>query len=103
MSVWKRRTVLRILYERDPSIKQKRVRWEGGEHMQALTEKRLVHYEMAMRKAGDPSFQMTEDYFCLGCKCHRPEWKYRFCKHLECPYIKGQKTFREEAYRDGTE
>ena len=71
--------------------------------MQALTEKRLVHYEVAMRKAGDPSFQMTEDYFCFGCKCHRPDWKYRFCKHLECPYIKGQKTFREEAYVDGSE
>lgn len=93
----------RILYERNSSIKQKRGRREGGEHMQALTENRLVHYEVAMRKAGDPSFQISEDYFCWGCKCHRSDWKYRFCKHLECPYVKGQKTFREEAYRDGAE
>lgn len=71
--------------------------------MQVLTEKRFMHFEAAMRKTGDHAHQVSEDYLCRGCKCHRPKWKYRFCRHLECPYIKGQKTFWEEVYSDGTE
>ena len=67
------------------------------------TGTRLVRYEILMRKASDKTFEISEDYFCRGCKHHRPDWDYRFCVFTECPKMKGMKTFWEEVYHSGSE
>lgn len=43
--------------------------------------------------------EIKEDALCVGCKFHRPNWEYRFCRFVECPEFKGAKTFREEYYK----
>lgn len=42
-----------------------------------------------------------EDGFCFRCPYHRAKWKYRYCFFINCPYIKGMQTFREEVYEIG--
>ena len=64
--------------------------------MMTLTGKRLARYEMLMKNASNEGFEMTEDFLCQGCPHHRPDWEYRFCEFLECPQVKGVKTFWEE-------
>jgi hypothetical protein len=66
------------------------------------TSRRLSAYEQLMRQAPAQGREMQADLLCRGCPHHRPHWAYRFCVHTECPYMKGMKTFREEAYEDGT-
>ena len=39
------------------------------------------------------------DDVCAGCIHHRSGWKYRFCEYVECPEMKGFKTYREEFYQ----
>ena len=39
------------------------------------------------------------DDVCIGCPHHRAGWQYRFCEYVECPEIKGFKTYREEYYQ----
>ena len=29
---------------------------------------------------------------CRSCRCHRPQWKDRYCKYAECPYTPGRMT-----------
>ena len=60
----------------------------------------FVCYDIIMKRASDTTFEMTEDFLCQGCCHYRPDWKYRFCEFLECPYVKGQKTFWEEVMQD---
>lgn len=64
--------------------------------MMTMTGKRLARYEMLMKNASNEGFEMTEDFLCQGCPHHRPDWEYRFCEFLECPQVKGVKTFWEE-------
>lgn len=61
--------------------------------MMTQAVKRLSRYDIIMKRAPDRTFEMTEDFLCKGCCHYRPDWKYRFCEFLECPYVKGQKTF----------
>lgn len=59
-------------------------------------EKGFSRYEMMMKRSADDSFEISEDFLCKGCRYHRPDWDYRFCIFLECPFVKGQQTFWEE-------
>ena len=43
---------------------------------------------------------VKEDALCGGCKNHRPDWEYRFCKYCECTEIEGMKTFWDSSYRE---
>lgn len=51
-------------------------------------------YERFMQQK--PMFKGKEDFQCQNCPHYRPDWKYRFCCYVECPYISDFKTFREE-------
>ena len=68
-----------------------------------MTCKRLTAYEQLMRETPSNRKEISEDFLCKGCKYHRPDWDYRFCVHIECPFMKGMKTFWEEVYEDGGE
>jgi hypothetical protein len=57
---------------------------------------RLGCYECFMQQTPEQSRVLAEDAFCVGCRCHRPKWKYRFCAYTECPQMKGFQTFREK-------
>lgn len=70
--------------------------------MGAMTSRRLVAYEIMMEQTPTSKYELKEDAFCKGCRFHRHKWKYRFCLFTECPYMKGMKTFREEAFDGGT-
>ena len=69
--------------------------------MMTLTSKRLTRYEILMQKASDERYEISEDFLCLGCAHHRPDWEYSFCEFLECPHMKGVQTFWEEVLQDG--
>lgn len=68
--------------------------------MMTQAVKWLSRYDIIMKRASDRTFEITEDFLCKGCCHYRPDWKYRFCEFLECPYVKGQKTFWEEVVKD---
>lgn len=51
-------------------------------------------YERFMQER--PVLNEKADSQCRGCPYHRPDWKYRFCMYVECPYVKGLETFRRE-------
>ncbi len=56
----------------------------------------LQHYEVMMKtihQRDNPG--EDEDCFYRSCRHFRPGWKYRYCRFVECPYIKGAKTFRK--------
>lgn len=63
-------------------------------------EQRLAVYRKLMYQRPGEKNSIPEDACCRGCRNHRPEWKYRYCVLIECPYIKGMTTFRE-IYRKG--
>ena len=63
-------------------------------------EQRLAVYRKLMYQYPGEKDSIPEDACCRGCRNHRPEWKYRYCVLIECPYIKGMTTFRE-IYRKG--
>ncbi len=50
-------------------------------------------FSSLMQPDGD---EYPVDGICEGCKNHKPEWEYRFCRYTECPKMAGFKTFREE-------
>lgn len=50
-------------------------------------------YEQLMQQP--PNLRCSDALACQNCKYYRPEWKYRFCKFTECPYVAGFKTFKE--------
>ena len=68
--------------------------------MMAMAGKRLARYEVMMRRASDETFEISEDFLCMGCPRHRPDWEYRFCEFLECPHMRGVQTFWEEVLLD---
>lgn len=82
----------RILYEKAV----------GSDGMRGFTDGRLLIFEQMMKQKPDPD-NRSEDTMCVGCPFHRRDFEYRYCLYTECPYIKGLKTFREEAYEYGGE
>ena len=68
--------------------------------MMSMAGKRLSRYEVMMLRAPDETFEIPEDFLCRGCPHHRPDWEYRFCEFLECPYMRGVQTFWEEVLLD---
>lgn len=71
--------------------------------MSLLNDKKLRDCEKVMSQIPGGHGQCREDFLCGCCPHHRPDWKYRFCEYIECPYIKGVKTFWEETYGHGSE
>lgn len=57
----------------------------------------LRHYEAMMKtihqRDGPPG--EDEDCFCRSCRHFRPNWKFRYCRFVECPYVNGIRTFRK--------
>ena len=52
-------------------------------------------FESLMRdKPGDHYDSGADGPFpeCRNCRCHRPQWKDRYCKYAECPYTPGRMT-----------
>jgi len=50
-------------------------------------------FESLMRdKPGDHYDSGADGPFpeCRSCRCHRPQWKDRYCKYAECPYAPGR-------------
>ena len=62
----------------------------------------LLFYERLMMEVPGRDNKVKEDAMCTGCQYHRKDFEYRYCLHIECPYVKGHKTFREEAYKIGS-
>ena len=61
----------------------------------------LRHYEALMGAGhGRDRPQKDEDAFCRSCRHFRPDWEYRYCRFVTCPYIGGLSTFRREVYGD---
>lgn len=57
-------------------------------------------YKKFMEHGSRSVNDIEEDIFCAGCKYHRPDWDYRYCRFIECPDIKGAMTYREEYYQE---
>lgn len=58
-------------------------------------------YKRFMEFSSTEIHEVEVDELCIGCRNHRPDWDYRFCRFIECPYIEGMKTFKEETFRCG--
>ena len=61
-----------------------------------------MFYEQMMMQVPGIDDNIKEDSMCIGCQYHRKDFEYRYCLYIECPYVKGHKTFREEAYIIGS-
>jgi len=61
----------------------------------------LRHFE-AMMKTGHQRDRpdRDEDLFCRSCRYFRPNWKYRYCRFVKCPYVKGIRPFRKGGHID---
>ncbi len=45
-----------------------------------------------------PGFDRSENLIpkhCEECEYHQPDWKYRFCYHIRCPYQVKESTIRK--------
>lgn len=62
----------------------------------------LKFYERMMLQVPGKKEDIDEETMCIGCPYHRKDFAYRYCLYIECPFVKGHKTFREEAYRIGS-
>ena len=78
----------RILYEKIVGAKVMRGNMRGH----------LTFYEQMMMQVPGKKDNIDEEKMCTGCQYHRKDFAYRYCLHTECPYVKGHKTFRKEAY-----
>ena len=63
----------------------------------------LMFYEQIMMQVPGKKDNIDEEKMCIGCQYHREDFAYRYCLYTECPYEKGHKTFRKEAYKLGSE
>ncbi len=50
-------------------------------------------YELMMQQR--PNIKKKEFEYCHKCPNFRPDWKYRFCKYAECPFLDGYMTFKD--------
>ena len=73
----------------------------GPEIMSFDVRGHLKFYEQIMTQTPGTDDNINEETMCIGCQYHRKDFEYRYCLHIECPYVKGHKTFREEAYEIG--
>lgn len=74
----------------------------GAEIMRGNVKGYLKFYEQMMLQVPGSDDKIEEDAMCIGCQYHRKDFEYRYCLHIECPYVKGHKTFRKEAYEIGS-
>ena len=74
----------------------------GAEIMKGNMRGHLMFYEQMMIQMPGTDDKIKEDSMCIGCQYHRKDFEYRYCLYIECPYVKGHKTFRKEAYEIGS-
>ena len=61
-----------------------------------MTYSEFVFYQKEMMKIlKAPGSCSCKPRHCWDCEYHQPEWKYRCCIHLFCPYKNGRSTIRD--------
>ena len=64
-----------------------------------MTRKEFIFYDREMRKI--PRYDKHRDPTdCQSCEYYEPTWKYRFCRHLNCPYQVKSSTIRDSPLPD---
>lgn len=65
-----------------------------------MTRKEFLFYDREMRRIPRYDFQHRAPADCQSCEYHEPNWKYRFCRHLYCPYRMKNSTIRDSPLPD---
>ena len=68
---------------------------------EGVTNRQIANLQEEVQVPGKKD-NIDEEKMCTGCQYHRKDFAYRYCLHTECPYVKGHKTFRKEAYEIGS-
>ena len=64
-----------------------------------MTRKEFIFYDREMRKIPRYDKHRTPAD-CQSCEYYEPTWKYRFCRHLGCPYQVKSSTIRDSPLPD---
>ena len=66
-----------------------------------MKAERMIKYWNRMVKKVPKSNKKKKTDSCLDCEYYHPDWAYRKCYYVECPYKKKKYTLRKKPVKKG--